>query len=164
MVIETERLKLIFLNPIQLGLWIEYISVSEKELHCSYEAEPMEGFFLDIVKKQLKVTANDSKNYLWHSFCCLLRKSDNIVVGSAHVKNIPNDKGEVEIGYGLGKEFEHHGYLTEAVSGMCIWALEQDIVLSVIAEMEIDGYASQRILERCGFKKYRQDETIWWRP
>ena len=33
-------------------------------------------------------------------------KTDRIVVGSADFKGLPNAQGEVEIGYGLGKEFE----------------------------------------------------------
>ncbi|WP_154696612.1 GNAT family N-acetyltransferase, partial [Clostridium botulinum] len=98
-----------------------------------------------------------------HSFFFLIRKEDRVVVGSADFKNIPNEKGEVEIGYGLGKEFEHNGYMTEAVKAMCKWALKQKGVRNVIAETDLAGFASQRILECCGFKKYKQEETIWWR-
>ncbi|MEG0597563.1 MAG: N-acetyltransferase, partial [Oscillospiraceae bacterium] len=43
------------------------------------------------------------------------------------------------------------------------FAFKQNAVSSVIAETDLDGFASQRILEQCGFKKYRQDETVWWR-
>ena len=69
---------------------------------------------------------------------------------------------EVEIGYGLGKEFEHNGYMTEAVQAMCKWALKQENVSHIIAETDIDGFASQRILQRCGFVEKRREETIWW--
>lgn len=161
--IETERLELIPLMPNQLKLWIEDIKELEKELECYYKAEPMEGFFLEIVKGQYEIIQNDPNNYLWHSFFFLVRKEDRIVVGSADFKDIPNENGEVEIGYGLGKEFEHNGYMTEAVKTMCQWALNQNDVTSVIAETDLDGLASQRILERCGFKKYKEEETLWWR-
>lgn len=53
--------------------------------------------------------------------------------------------------------------MTEAVKGLCNWALAQDCVSNIIAETDLDGFASQRILERCGFKKYEQGETLWWR-
>ena len=46
---------------------------------------------------------------------------------------------------------------------MTQWALKQDGVLSVIAETELDGFASQRILKRCGFKKYKEEAATWWR-
>lgn len=163
MIIETNRLKLVLLSPRQLKLWVEDIKQLEKELNCTYKAEPMEGFFMEIVKGQVEVSENDPENYVWNSFYFLILKSDNSVVGSADFKDIPNEKGEVEIGYGLGEEFEHNGYMTEAVKSMCDWALAQVGVSNVIAETELDGFASQRILERCGFTKYKEEETSWWR-
>lgn len=162
MSIQTERLELIPLNARQLRLWVEDIHALEEELNCSYQAEPMEGFFLEIVKGQLKRTEEDPENYFWYSFWLLIRKTDRVVLGSADFKNSWNENGEVEIGYGLGADFEHKGYMTEAVKSMCDWALEQDGVCSVIAETYRDNLASQRILERCGFKRYKEGETIWW--
>ncbi|MDU6334590.1 GNAT family N-acetyltransferase [Clostridium sporogenes] len=163
MLIQTERLELIPLTLNQLKLWIEDIYQLEKELDCSYKAESMEGFFLQIVKGQYEITQRDPNNYLWHSFFFLVRKEDRVVVGSADFKDIPNENGEVEIGYGLGKEFEHNGYMTEAVKAMCGWALKQNGVTSVIAETDLEGLASQKILKRCGFKKDKEEETLWWR-
>lgn len=160
---ETERLELVPLQPRQLRLWAEDISSFEKELDAIYKAEPMEGFFLDIVRKQLEITEKDAENYRWHSFWLLVRKSDRVIVGSADFKDGPDENGEVEIGYGLGKAFEHNGYMTEAVNAMCGWALEQQGIAAVIAETEADGYASQRILKRCGFENFKRGETFWWR-
>ncbi len=162
MVLETERLELIPLTPRQLKLWICDIAVLEKELNCFYEAEAMEGFFLEIVKQQYEIAIKNSDSYLWHSFFLLVRKDDRIVVGSAGFKGIPNKNGEVEIGYGLGEKFEHNGYMTEAVKEMCEWALKQNSVINVIAETDLEGLASQNILKRCGFKKYEEGETLWW--
>ncbi|MDU1322841.1 MAG: GNAT family N-acetyltransferase [Clostridium botulinum] len=163
MLIQTERLELIPLTLNQLKLWIEDIYQLEKELDCSYKAESMEGFFLEVVKGQYEITQKDPNNYLWHSFFFLVRKEDRVVVGSADFKDIPNESGEVEIGYGLGKEFEHSGYMTEAVKAMCGWALKQNGVTSVIAETDLEGLASQKILKACGFKKDKEEETLWWR-
>lgn len=163
MKIQTERLELVALTSNQLKLWTEYIPVLEKELNCSYKAEPMEGFFLDIVRGQYEITRKDCDHYVWHSFFLIIRKKDRIVVGSADFKDVPNENGEVEIGYGLGKEFEHNGYMTEATIAMCEWALEQKDVSTVIAETDLDGFAFQKVLERCGFKKYKEAETLWWR-
>jgi ribosomal-protein-alanine N-acetyltransferase len=163
MTIKTDRLELIPLTLEQLKLWVENIAALEKELSAVYMAEPMEGFFLDVVKGQLKITEKYPHNYLWHSFWLLLRKKDRIIVGSADFKDIPDDKGIVEIGYGLGKAFEHNGYMTEAVKAMCTWVLNQSRVTTIIAETDLDGFASQRILKRCGFENYKQGGTLWWR-
>lgn len=163
MKIHTKRLEIVPLTAYQLKLWVENIQQLEKELNCSYQAEPMEGFFLEIVKGQLDVTEADSDNYLWHSFWLLIRTSDRVVVGSADFKDVPNHNGEVEIGYGLGKAYEHNGYMTEAAKAMCKWALKQKSVSTIIAETDLDGFASQKILERCGFQKQKEAETLWWK-
>lgn len=160
--IETERLKIYPLTAPQLALWVEDIAALEKELGCRYMAEPLEGIFLDIIKGQIKVTQDDAENYMWHSFWFLERKSDGVIVGSADFKNLPNKAGEVEIGYGLGAEFEHNGYMTETVQAMCDWAMRQKNVSRVIAETERDCYASQRILQRCGFTQTKNGDTLWW--
>lgn len=159
---ETDRLHLIPLTADQLKLWIEDISALEKELNCTYCAEPIEGIFLDIIKGQFKITLEDETNYFFHSFWFLVRKSDRIVVGSADFKGLPNTGGEVEIGYGLGKEFEHNGYMTEAVSAMCDWALRQPSVTKVIAETEKENIPSQRVLKKCNMKMFKETENCFW--
>lgn len=162
MKLETKRLELVPLLPQQLRAWIEDIAALEQALHCSYRAEPVEGLFLEIIKTQLDKAEKDPNNYMWHSFWFLIRKSDRAVIGSADFKDVPDADRAVEIGYGLGKAFEHNGYMTEAVQAMCAWALRQANVKHVLAETEIDGFASQRLLQRCGFREIKRGKTIWW--
>jgi RimJ/RimL family protein N-acetyltransferase len=163
MMIETGRLYLVPLTARQLRLWTEDIPSLEKELCCRYCAEPMEGIFWDIVKVQLDITEKDTANYLYHTFWFLIRKTDRMVIGAVDFKGVPNEGNEVEIGYGLGKNFEHNGYMTEAVQAMCHWAMAQYNISHVIAETNIDSPRSQKILQRCGFIKDKQDKTLWWR-
>jgi len=159
----TERLELHALDAREMRLWIEELPTLEKELACSYKAEVLEGDFLRIVEGQAKITEENAERYFWHSFWFLIRKSDRIVVGSADFQSGQNELGEVEIGYGLGKKFEHNGYMTEAVAAMCGWAKEQEGVSCVIAETLTDNAPSQNILKRCGFVETSRGETLWWR-
>ena len=89
MKIETERLELIPLTPHQLKLWIKDLSVLERKLDCIYKGEPLQGFFLGIVRGQLAVTEADKERYLWHTFWLLIRKADRLVIGAADFKDIP---------------------------------------------------------------------------
>lgn len=163
MTIETPRLELVCLSARQLRLLTEDLGALERELRCIYRAEPIEGFFLKILKGQIPVTEQDAANAVWHSFWLLVRRSDRTVVGSADFKDLPNAQREVEIGYGLGKAFEHCGYMTEAVEALCAWALAQKGVECVTAETECGNLASRRVLQRCGFCQYARGETLWWR-
>lgn len=82
---------------------------------------------------------------------------------SGDFKDRPDADGLVEIGYGLGKEYEHRGYMTEAVKAMCSWALKTGKVRQIVAETENDNLPSQQVLKRCGFVEYKRDETCWWK-
>lgn len=161
--LKTERLELIPLTARQLKLWLEDVITLEDELNCKYRAEFLEGFFLDIVRGQLVKTENDAANYLYHSFWFIVRKADRIVVGSCDFKSVPDENHEVEIGYGLGKEFEGAGYMTEAIKEFCKWALTQETITHVIAETENDNPKSENVLKRVGFTLYKQNKTTWWR-
>ena len=161
--IETERLELIPLDLQQMKLWSENLPALEIEMNCIYQAEPVEGVFYEIIKKQTKLTEDDPANFIWYNFWFLIRKSDRVVVGSADFKNGINPDGEVELGYGLGPQHEHNGYMTEGIRAMCQWALKQEGVSAVIAETDLDNAASKRVLERCGFHETKRDKSIWWR-
>ena len=163
MMIETERLELIPLPPRQLRFWVEDMPRLEKELSAEYRAEPLEGHFLNVVKRILAIVENDPPNYSWSSFWFMLRKSDRVIVGSADFKGVPDENGNVEIGYGLGKAFERNGYMTEAVRAMCDWAFQQGNVASVTAQTAPDNVASQNVLKRCGFTLCSQGEMFRWK-
>jgi RimJ/RimL family protein N-acetyltransferase len=161
--LKTERLSIKLLSLSQLRLWINNISILETELDCKCDPEPIEGWFLNILNGQIKIIENDPENYMYHSFWFIIRKSDKKVIGSMDFKNIPNELGEVEIGYGLGTKYEHNGYMTEAIKAFCEMALIIEKIKAVIAETEIENLSSQKLLERCGFKKYKEEKTIWWK-
>jgi len=161
--IETERLSIKLLTLSQLKLWINNISILETELDCKCDAEPIESWFLNILNGQINIIEKDPENYMYHSFWFIIRKNDKKVVGSMDFKNIPNEFGEVEIGYGMGTEYEHNGYMTEAIKAFCEMALNNEKIKTVIAETEIENIPSQKVLERCNFIKYKEEKTIWWK-
>ena len=62
-----------------------------------------------------------------------------------------DDKGIVEIGYGINEGYGNRGYMTEAVRAIVKWASEQPNVNHIEAEAEENNYASIRVLEKCNF-------------
>ena len=163
MEIKTERLFIKLLSLSQLKLWVNDISMLENELDCKYDAEPVEGEFLNIINNQIKILENDPENTVYHSFWFIIRKKDKIVIGAMDFKNIPNELKEIEIGYGLGKNYEHNGYMTEALQAFCEMAFKKENIETITAETEIENTPSHKVLKRCGFKQYKKEETIWWK-
>ncbi|MBR3153048.1 MAG: GNAT family N-acetyltransferase, partial [Clostridia bacterium] len=62
-----------------------------------------------------------------------------------------DDKGIVEIGYGINEGYENKGYMTEAVRAIVKWASEQPNVNQIEAEAEECNFASLRVLEKSNF-------------
>jgi len=163
MELETERLLLKLLTLSQLKLWVNNIPTLEVELNCKCNKGPIDGFFLNIINNQIKKIENDPENCIYLSFWLIIRKEDKRVLGSIDYKNIPNEIKEVEIGYGLEKQYEHNGYMAEAVGAFCKMAFMDEKIETIIAETEAENTASYKVLEKCGFKKYMEEGTHWWR-
>lgn len=88
---------------------------------------------------------------IWYALWELqLNDGSKKTVGSLSFKGL-DEKGMVEIGYGMDPAYEGKGLMTEAVSAVVRWASEQPGVSSIEAETEPDNIASQRVLEKAGF-------------
>lgn len=157
---ETERLDLLPLSAEELRLWPEDLPALEKRKSCHYRAEEMTEEFADILRSCAAAMEADPENLLWHTFWWIVRREDRTVVGSIDFKNVPTD-GTVEIGYGLGPAFEHHGYTTESVKAFLEFARTRG-VRRVVAETETNNLPSQLVLQRCGFCLQSRGDTLRW--
>lgn len=88
---------------------------------------------------------------LWYTPWQMILKETGKPVGDLCFKGIPQ-KGRVEIGYGIDSSYEGQGLTTEAAKALCDWAFSQQGVYIIEAETEADNLASQRVLEKAGFK------------
>lgn len=96
-------------------------------------------------------------------FWMMVLKDNMMVIGDIGFKGVPDDNGDVEIGYGIIEEEQRKGYGFEALKAMIDWAFSQDEVKSVKADCLIDNIPSIRILQKAGMKETSRDnESIYW--
>ncbi len=163
MTIELEDLIIYPLNSEELALWLNDIFALEKQLKCTYSAFHLDGLLEDYAYSQFILGLSEpQENWLWFTYWFIIRKSDRRVVGTLCFKGKPNFDGEVEVGYALGKEFEHKGYMTKALTAMIKYVKNLPNVKHIIAETKKDNYASQNLLKRCGFEQYKQTDCSAW--
>ena len=81
----------------------------------------------------------------------IIENEDGIPVGDLCFKGVEDGKNP-EIGYGIDDKFRGKGYATEAVKLALAWAFGHPGVAAVEAETDPDNIASQKVLEKCGFK------------
>ena len=81
----------------------------------------------------------------------MIEEKDGMHIGDLCFKGLRGD-GSAEIGYGILEAFQGQGYATEAVQAACRWAFGHTEVTSLEAETDAGNAASQRVLEKCGFR------------
>ena len=81
----------------------------------------------------------------------MIEKTDGTHIGDLCFKGLRED-GIAEIGYGSLEEHQGQVYAAEAVQAAVRWAFLHPDVRSLEAETDAGNAASQRVLEKCGFR------------
>jgi len=163
-ILETEKLRLIPLDAQNLRWSIEDRRKMEKNLGVKITDTELEEPVKKAMRTSLKRILGNKKDYLWFTSWEITLKIENRIIGGLCFKGCPDEKGRVEIGYGMQDEYRCKGYATEAVKELINWAFTQEKVLSIIAETEKDNLPSHRVLEKIGMEKYEEKEKMfWWR-
>ena len=161
---ETEKLKLIPLNVHNLRYLIEDRRKMERNLGVKITDTELEEPVKEAMRTSLKKVIENKEDYLWYTNWVIVLKKENRIIGGLCFKGIPDEKGKVEIGYGMQDEYRCKGYMTEAVKELINWAFSFNHVTEVIAETEKDNLPSYRVLEKTGMQKYQENEKmLWWR-
>ncbi|MCQ2463118.1 MAG: GNAT family N-acetyltransferase [Clostridia bacterium] len=81
----------------------------------------------------------------------MIELKDGTHIGELCFKGI-DETGSTETGYGIDEKYQGCGYATEAVTAAVSWALKQNAVNCVTAEVDSENIASVRVLEKSGFQ------------
>ena len=116
------------------------------------EDYPFEGD-LGALARALEDGASDPRPFGYYR---ISRRADGRAIGGIGFKGAPVD-AVLEVGYGLAPSARGHGYGAEALRALLGAVLELG-VKTVRADTTSDNVASQRTLERAGFRIVRCDE------
>jgi len=76
---------------------------------------------------------------------------DGTVIGDCGTHGDPDERGDVELGFGLAAPYRGRGYGNEMAGALSGWLLAQPGVLRVVGRVELSNTPSRRALERAGF-------------
>ncbi|GAB3945725.1 GNAT family N-acetyltransferase [Spirosoma harenae] len=162
--IETQRLTLIPLTLDQLYLYKADTHQLEKALGlktgCRELTEPVLGIVTHFTIPRLK---DPSVEAIYHTLWLAIDREKGQFVAEAKFKGEPDEDATIEIGYGTYPTVRRQGYMTEMVNGLVNWARLQPEVGRVVADTQAENVASQKVLEKCGFRLFDQiEEMLWW--
>ena len=78
---------------------------------------------------------------------------EHVAIGQVGFKGLPDEQGNVEIGFGFHPNYGGQGYATEMVQAQVAWALEQSEMYRVITKSLTSNPGSLRVLKKCGFAR-----------
>lgn len=162
--LDTERLRLIPLSAENLRLLIENPQKMELRLSLNVSDRFLSSELKQAMEIRLSKLLGDEENYVWYTNWLIVSKDKNCSVGGIMIKGLPNENGEVVIGYYTLPEFQGNGYMTETIIDLKKWLLNQPDVMFVIADTDKDNIPSHRVLEKSGAKMFKEtDELYFWR-
>ncbi len=103
---------------------------------------------------------NDEYNNLFFTIWIVIEKQSMFIIGSFCFHGTPNNIGEIEVGYGIDKEFQNKGYATELVERIINWAKTQDNITSIIGITEGKNIASIKVLQKNSFELTESSENL----
>ncbi len=160
--IETKRLIIKPLTYTQLEKFVECNNSLEFELCLNETSRTISAELKEALEQViLPNVADKSKNYLYSTIWTAISKVENKMIGDICMYGEPNEDGEIEIGYGTYEEFQNKGFMTEIVRGIIGWIKTQINVKSIIASTDKINMASIKVLEKNGFIKTGETDTLY---
>ena len=157
--LQTPHLLLVPLTLTQLKLCLTDLPALESDLGIPIVGDVItERVQRAIGMKLEKMAALDESLHPWQTYWMIIVSGENVGVGLAGFKGVPDTEGGTEIGYGITPSYQNRGYMSEAVLALVGWALEQSNC-HVVTATEVENPASRRLLEKLGAQLVAEDET-----
>jgi len=161
---ETKRIRAVALNKYGMYVFINNLIALEKILGLAHSNMQLESHVKNAMEISYDKMLENEENSIWFTNWIIILKKENKIIGGIGFKNTPNNNGEIEIGYGIDKDYWNKGLMTETVNYLTKWALNHENVKSVVAETLESNLASQKVLQKAGFSITKKiDNMIWWR-
>jgi RimJ/RimL family protein N-acetyltransferase len=102
----------------------------------------------------------------WRHGFAVVHRTDGRIIGSIAFVAPLDERGEVEIAYGIVPGYQGRGYATEAAQAITDFAYADPRVRLVFAHTLPEVNASTHVLTKCGFRhvgdvEHPEDGTVW---
>ena len=134
MLIETNRLRLI---PVTRYLWTHVMEDKNGEKFTLNSEWPTQD-----IKSLISMYLDDldeNPELLGWAFWVITLKNNGLIVGDGGFKGIPDENGEIEIGYGITHSYQNQGYATEAAQGLIQWGFSHKNAVKIKADCLLEN-------------------------
>ena len=158
--IETKRLLIKPLTAEELKKHIDSPNTFAQELGLIPSQSLVDDETREAILKDLLPNIVDTaKDPHFYTMWIVIEKSEKAIIGGICFHGEPDEKGEVEIGYGTDSGYRNKGYMTEIISGMIQWTRDNKKVKSITAETDNTNISSIKVLEKNAFKLIQENDN-----
>jgi len=151
--IETARL---ILRPSRLSDWAEWAHVRDQSraFLTPYEPTwPKDALSRTAYRERVRYYAQE-----WHRgtgyLFFLIRREDRRLLGGISIADVRRGIAQTgTVGYWIGEPYANHGYMTEALEAMNVFAFGPLGLHRLEAACMPGNAASRRLLSKCGFRE-----------
>jgi [ribosomal protein S5]-alanine N-acetyltransferase len=159
--IETKRLLIKPLSYDELKKLIESPSCLAEDMGLISSNSLIDKEAGDAILNDLLPNLSDpEKDASFYTMWIVIEKSKKAIIGGICFHGEPDEKGEVEIGYGIDNGYMNKGYMTETIGGIINWIRNNKEVRIIKAETDSSNISSVRVLEKNGFELVQQNDNM----
>lgn len=107
----------------------------------------------------IESTEKHPQHFVWYTNWLIILKQESVAIGGIGFSGLPKE-GKAMVGYGLNSQYFGKNYATEALMAIVDWAFKNPDLDTITADTPLKHWASQRVLEKNGFKEFGRDEAL----
>ncbi|NBW34267.1 MAG: N-acetyltransferase [Cytophagia bacterium] len=161
--LETTRLVLVPLTHEQLHLYKNQRQALASDLGIKSIAPHDDPETLpdleEAIEFWIESTEKHPQHFAWYTNWLIILKQESVAIGGIGFSGSPKE-GKSMVGYGLNSQYFGKNYATEALKAMVDWAFKNPDLDIITADTPLEHWASQRVLEKNGFKEFGRDEAL----
>ena len=163
MEIRSENLKLKPLNKKDIEKSLKNVALFYKNNNLKSNEIKLSQLMEKIYNIKLINIQNNPQYYLFYTYWLIINNNTNEIIGRIGFKDIPNQMGEIEIGYGTHTNYRSKGFMTEALKAITNWGFNQSIlpIKKIIAQTKEDNIPSQKVLIKAGYVYKKQIDKLY---
>jgi ribosomal-protein-alanine N-acetyltransferase len=164
MIYENQSIRLVALTPAQLRVFDERPAELLAELGVVDTAFFNPPIIQRITRTLLlpRLANTPEHDYYFYTKWLAIDKATRRLVADLLIKQGPDAKGAIEIGYGVYPAVEGQGFMTRTVSCFLQWARSEKRIARVWAETRKDNLGSIKVLMKNGFKRVRETAKFYY--
>ncbi len=151
--IETERTRIVLLQPDQAHLLVQYFLENRAHLEPWEPVRPDDFYQLESMRQLIAKQWNDFLHNRAANFCALNPEGDRILASCSLHQIIGEPVHKALLGYSVSADQEGTGLMFEVAEAVVDFAWKNLQLHQLVASHAVDNRRSYRLLQRLGFRE-----------